>query len=86
MKRNVNGKGGEIVTSTSEWKPRLSVDLTPEQHDALQRLIPWGLRKKVFHVLVDMLIKAMEQDGLKVLNTVLARELDLPGLMAKRED
>lgn len=73
-----------MTLDNTDWRPRLSVDLTIEQAAALQRLLPHGFRKRVYSALTDMLIKAMEKEGLAVLNSVLAYELDLPALLAKR--
>ena len=43
--------------------PRLSIDLSREQFDKLNRLIPWGLKKKIFSGLTDNLIIFLEKNG-----------------------
>lgn len=45
----------------TEYTPRLSVDLTQEQFSALQELIPYRMKKQVFHFLVDGLIKMLSK-------------------------
>ena len=69
-----------------DLRPRLSVDLTVEQAEALRRWIPWGMRKMVFAALVDLLIAAFERGGPEVLISVIHRELDLPGLFVRKEE
>lgn len=71
--------------SDGDWRPRLSIDLTPEQAQALRRYLPHGFQKRVYSVLTDLLIAALERDGLAVLKTVLERELDLAGLLIKEK-
>jgi hypothetical protein len=66
-------------------KPRLSVDITQEQADALTKYIPWGMRKMVFVALIDLLIAALERGGPAVLMSVMEKELDLPALFIKKE-
>ncbi len=65
-------------------RPRLSVDISLEQAESLRQYIPWGLRKLVFITLIDLLIAAFERGGPDVLMSVLQKELDLPGLLVKR--
>jgi hypothetical protein len=67
----------------SDWRPRLSIDITAEQSEALGKYIPWGLRKMVFSALIDLLISAFEKGGPEVLLSVMQKELDLPALFIK---
>ena len=45
------------------YRPRLSIVLTEEQHKALQKLIPWGVQKQLFSIIVDDVIRLMEKHG-----------------------
>jgi len=40
--------------------PRLSQDLTEKQNLKLQRLVPWGMRRRVFSRIIDQLIEMLE--------------------------
>jgi len=42
-------------------RPRLSIDLTPEQYQELNKLIPWGLKSALFGVIVDDLIQVLKK-------------------------
>jgi hypothetical protein len=68
-----------------DWRPRLSIDITPEQAAALSKYIPWGFRKMLFNALIDLLIAAFERGGAEVLMSVIQRELDLPALFIKQK-
>ena len=75
-----------VTQADADWRPRLSVDLTPEQAQALRKYLPYGFQKRVYSVLTDLLIAALEREGLAVLSSVLAYELDLAGLLTKKEN
>lgn len=75
-----------MTTQTEQdWRPRLSIDITQEQVEALRKYIPWGMRKMVFCALIDMLIAAFERGGSAVLLSVMQKELDLPALFIKEK-
>lgn len=74
-----------MIRTDGDWRPRLSVDITPEQARALDRWIPHGFRGRIFGVLIDMLIVAFERGGAGVLLSVLERELDLPGVLVRKK-
>lgn len=60
-----------------EWHPRLSVEITEQQYRDLERLIPWGNKKKVFGVIVDDVIRHLEKHGEKFLAAVLHKYIKL---------
>ncbi len=41
-------------------RPRLSVDITPEQEEKLRDLIPWGLKSPLFNVIIEDLIDLLK--------------------------
>ena len=61
-------------------RPRLSVEITHEQSIALDELIPHGMQRRVFGVLVDDLIQALRLDRQLVLGAILTREFHLGDL------
>jgi hypothetical protein len=75
-----------MTQADADSRPRLSIDLTEEQAQALRLYIPWGLRKMVFHALIDLLIAAFEKGGPEVLLSVMQKELDLPALFVKAKN
>ena len=46
-----------------KYRPRLSVEITEEQHKQLQRLIPWGVEKQLFSIIVDDVIRLTKKHG-----------------------
>lgn len=54
--------------------PRLNVDITGEQEQALRRLMPHGTKRIVFGLIIDDLISALEKDE-RVLGAFMAREI-----------
>lgn len=46
----------------SEWKPRLSVELTEKQYEGLSRL-ERGWKKALFHAIIDDINQMMDEHG-----------------------
>jgi len=62
---------------SSEFRPRLSVEITQEQSDKLYRYLEWGERRRVFSIMIDDLIKAFETFGAgKVIGALKSREVN----------
>ena len=59
------------------YRPRLSIELTDEQQVKLLRLIPWGVKNKLFSIIVDDVIRLMEEHGTKFLAAVLTKDIEL---------
>ena len=43
--------------------PRLSIDLTPEQVAGLNKYLPHGTKKIIFHLIIDSLLSLCEKHG-----------------------
>ena len=54
------------------YRPRLSIELTHEQADALRDLIPWGLKNQLFSAIIDDVIRLARQHGSQFLAAILA--------------
>ena len=66
-----------MSNNSKEWRPRLSVEITPEQSRSLTNLIPHGMIKPLFRALVDDVIEMTEKHGEMFLAAVIARQLKL---------
>ena len=44
-------------------RPRLIVEITEEQRDALTKHLQWGIRRRVFSNVIDTMIEAFETDS-----------------------
>lgn len=62
----------------SEYRPRLSIDITYEQREELDRILAHhGLQKAVFSIIIDDLINAVNKNGYAVIAGILSRSLTL---------
>lgn len=59
----------------AEYRPRLSVEITPEQQRKLQEFLDHGMQKKVFGIIVDDVIKMIELHGRNFLAAVIVHKL-----------
>lgn len=67
-------------------RPRLSIELTPEQSEKLKKLFPHGTKKIVFGLVVDDLIDIFEKHGAgKVIGAFIHRQITLKDLISMRE-
>ena len=64
-----------MPTSESDWRPRLSVEITEEQSRALRDLIPWGLRRQLFQTIVDDIIRLARLHGHTFIAAVLSADI-----------
>ncbi len=71
---------------TEEWRPRLSVNITPEQYSKLQKLVPWGVKGQLFQTIIEDLIQLLEKRGEKVLGAILAKKLKLENYSIGEEE
>jgi len=55
--------------------PRLTVEITYEQSRALSERLPHGLRKPLFGIIVDDIIRMIDKHGEQFLAAVLAKSL-----------
>lgn len=61
--------------------PRLTIDLTDSQAAGLGR-IQWGMRKPLFHTIINQLNKAMDTaDPEKVVGAIISGELHLKDIL-----
>ena len=63
--------------------PRLSIEISPEQDQALNQLIPWGVKGQLFRVLIDDMIMMLRKNPDATLGAILSKTLtikDFPSL------
>lgn len=58
-----------------KYVPRLSIELTPEQNDALNEVIPWGIKKYLFQCVTEAVVDAVRIAGNDVLAAILRRQV-----------
>ena len=60
-----------------DCSPRLTIELTEEQYNKLLKLVPWGIKRKLFSVVIDDIIRLLETHGQKFLAAVLTKSIKL---------
>ncbi len=66
-------------------RPRLSVEITPEQAKKLNNLIPWGQQRAVISALVDELVDILEKHGAVAIGAVLAKRISFLSMVEAKE-
>jgi len=61
----------------SEYRPRLSIEISDEQFSKLSELIPWGLKNYLFRVIIDDLINVLEKHGSNALAAIIDHKVKL---------
>jgi len=51
----------------TNYKQRLSIDITPEQAQGLNKHLEYGMKKLLFHVIIDDLLALFEKHGAGVI-------------------
>lgn len=69
-----------------DYRPRLSIELSEEQHKSLQQLIPWGVKNQLFSIIVDQLIALMQNHGQVVIALVLEEKIKINKLININEE
>lgn len=68
--------------SNSEYRPRLTIDIPEELLNELRSLIPWGIRSKIFEVIIqDFVTMLKENNPGYVVGALLARDIDLKDIV-----
>ena len=68
-----------------QQEPRLSLVLSHEQFDALNELIPRGMKNRLFSYLIDCVIDELRKDQQQFILALIAKDISLIGLLNKRE-
>lgn len=57
------------------YRPRLSVEISPDHQLALQKFLDHGMQKKLFNIIVDDVVKMLEKHGRNFLAAVIMHKL-----------
>lgn len=61
--------------STRDYIPRLGIDLREDQLASLQELLPFGVRRRLFEVVIDDLIEMLRVDAEAVMGGLFSKKL-----------
>ena len=75
-----------MASKAPEWRPRLTVEITPDQYQKLQNLIPWGVKNQIFCLIIDDLIELISKDPQLVIGALLARQIKLNDILKGSPD
>lgn len=67
----------------TEYRPRLSVELTDIQAKKLAQYIPWGMQKYIFSAIIDDLISLLETGEPEKVIAVMVTGIIRPGELLK---
>lgn len=59
----------------SGYRPRLAIEVTQEQRQAIQRLFPYGTQRAFFSKIIDELIKVVEIGGNRAIVAILTEAI-----------
>lgn len=61
--------------SNTKYQPRITLDITPRQAQALRK-IPWGLKRPLFEALLDDLVDTLEENNMgSVIGAIINRDV-----------
>ena len=63
--------------SSSNYRPRLSADLRPDQAARLVEILPHGWQKPIFQAIVDGLIALYDKGGHEALSAIMAKHISV---------
>ena len=66
--------------ANEDYVPRLTVDLRPDQQEALKRILPHGTQKLLFHAVIDGIISIYNKGGFEALGPILTGHIDAVSL------
>lgn len=69
------------MSKCTEYRPRLNVDITPEQDALLRRYLEHGVKGPLFRCLIDDLLEMLVQNPELIIGLVLSRKLRLQGII-----
>ncbi len=59
------------------YRPRLSIEITEEQYNKMNKVIPWGVRSRLFSVIIDDLVDVIEMYGEMAIAAIITRETNI---------
>ena len=62
---------------SESYRPRLSIELTQQQFDELQHLIPWGMKNQLYAIITDDVIEMAQRLGPTFIAAILARQIKI---------
>lgn len=58
-----------------DYRPRLSVEITEEQQLALQKYLDFGMQKRLFSIIIDDVIRMLDEHGRLFLAAAMLKEV-----------
>lgn len=63
-----------------DYRPRMTVELTEDQKFYLDRVLPHGMKKQLFQVLVDGIISLHKSGGHEALGALISKHISITQL------
>lgn len=71
--------------SSSDYSPRLVVELPQSVYDELNRRIPWGVKSQIFRVICEDLLELLRHNADATIGALLARSVHLSDFATFKE-
>jgi hypothetical protein len=68
------------MTTETEWRPRVTIDLDYDFKERINKALPWGTRNAVMLKILEQLVEAIEREGEVVPFLILSGKLTLFGV------
>jgi hypothetical protein len=65
--------------------PRLNVEITEEQDEALRKLIPWGMKHHLFSAIIDELIEVIKEHGEMAITAISCKKVKFIEVLKRKE-
>ena len=66
-----------MTTTEKPYRPRLSIEISQQQADDLRNCVEWGLKNKLFSLLIDDVIENVRKHGTIFIAALLNRRIKL---------
>jgi len=73
------------MSKSDEYRPKLSVLLTDEQRQKLNKLLPWGSGTLLFSAIVDELIEILEEYGHAAIGLIVSKKVRILDFIKLKE-
>lgn len=67
--------------SSTDYRPRLSAELTPESAKRLREILPHSYQRPLFQALVDGVIALYDRGGLEAIAVITAKHIEITSIV-----
>jgi hypothetical protein len=72
-----------MALMAKQYKPRITVEVTPEQYEALKKHLPHGLMRKIFSVFIEDAMRMYDTYGEHFTVAMLQKKISYDSMMRR---